>query len=179
MFGVNPINGGVQWLDPAPTWSKVIGRKFTNKSNADVKSCCRMNLTSDAVLTKSPNFVNLWLLSIHTSDELRSVFIPTTRIRTLTDGSNWLLPVHWIGNVTADRVSRTGSDKYYNAKTYFETRKGNQYFGRQNDSMSQPPLESTPLGTNTTNGTTSHIDLIPVGGETPEPTPLTQPKELT
>ena len=38
-----------------------------------------------------------------------------------------------------------------------------QYFGRQNDSMSRPHLESTPLGPNTNNRTTSPIDLIPVG----------------
>ena len=44
--------------------------------------------------------------------------------------------------------------------------------------MSQPTLDSTPLGTNTTNGTTSPIDSIPVK-KTPEPTPLTRPTELS
>ena len=44
--------------------------------------------------------------------------------------------------------------------------------------MSRLPLDSTPLGTNTTNGTTSHINSIPVGTKTPEPTPLTQPTEF-
>ena len=67
-------------MDPAPTCSKVIGRKFTNKSIADANSSFRMNLTRDAVLTESPNFVNLGLSSVHTSDELGSVFIPATRI---------------------------------------------------------------------------------------------------
>ena len=37
--------------------------------------------------------------------------------------------------------------------------------------MSQPPLESPRFGTNTTNITTSPIDLIPVGRKTPDPTP--------
>ena len=44
--------------------------------------------------------------------------------------------------------------------------------------MSQPTLESTPIGINTTNGTTSPIYSIPVRTKTPEPTPLTQPTEL-
>ena len=45
--------------------------------------------------------------------------------------------------------------------------------------MSQSPLYSTPLGTNTTNGKTSPIDSIPGGTKTPEPTPLTRPTELS
>ena len=48
-----------------------------------------------------------------------------------------------------------------------------QYFGRKNDPMSRPTLDSTPLGTNTTNGTTSPIGSILVKKKTPEPTPLT------
>ena len=39
-------------------------------------------------------------------------------------------------------------------------------------------MESTPLGTNTTNVSTSPIDSIPAGTKTPEPTPLTRPTEL-
>ena len=105
--------------DPAPTWSKAIGRKFTDESSADVNLRYRMNLTYDAVLTESPNFVNLGILSVHTSDELGSVFVPNTTIGTLTDGSNWLLPGHCIGNVTAYRVIRMGSEQDYNPKTDF------------------------------------------------------------
>ena len=53
-----------------------------------------------------------------------------------------------------------------------------QDFGRQNDPMSRPTFDSTPLGTNTTNGTTSPIDSIPVGTKTPEPTQLILPIEF-
>ena len=53
-----------------------------------------------------------------------------------------------------------------------------QDFGRQNDLMSRPTLESTTLGKKTTNGTTSPIDSIPVRTKTPEPTPLTLPTEF-
>ena len=105
--------------DPAPTWSKVIGCKFTDDSSADVNSRYRMNLTCDAVLTASPNFVNLGISSVHTSDELGSVFVPNTTIGTLTDGSNWLLPGHLIGSVTEYRVISMGSEQDFNAKTDF------------------------------------------------------------
>ena len=37
--------------------------------------------------------------------------------------------------------------------------------------MSLPTLDSTPLGTNMTNRTTSPIDSIPVGTKMPDPTP--------
>ena len=89
--------------DPAPIWSKVIGRKFSQKSSSDVYLRCWMNLTRDTVLTKIPNFMNLGILFIHTFDELWSVFIPTTRIGRPTDGSNWLLPGQFIGEVTAEK----------------------------------------------------------------------------
>ena len=52
-----------------------------------------------------------------------------------------------------------------------------QYFGRQNDSMSRPPLDPTPLDMKNTNGTTSPSDLIPVGTKFPEPTVLTLPTD--
>ena len=138
-----------------------------------------MNLTCDSVLTESPNFVNLGLLYVHTSAEIGSVFIPTTRIGKPTDGSNWLPPGHCIGKITADRVSKIGSEKDYNAKTNFENRIENKDFGCQNNVMSLPPLDSTTLGTNMTNRTTSPIDSIPVRTKTPEPTPLTRPTELS
>ena len=153
------INGfPAEHRDPAPIFSNLIVCRFTDKYSADVKSRCWMNSGSDAVLTESKNFANLGIVSVHTSNELGYIFILTTRIRTPTDGSNWLPTSHSIGEVTADRVCRTGSDRDYNAKTGFETRRENQYFGRQNNSMSQPHLDLTPLGTDTTNGTTSPSD---------------------
>ena len=148
-------------MDSAPIFRKVIGRKFKGESSANVNSRCRINFGSDAVLTESPNFVNLGLASVHTPDKLGSVFIPTTRIGMQTDGSNWLPTSNCIGEVTLDKVSRTGSEQDYNVKTDFETRRENQNFGRQNKSMSRQFLDSTPLG-GTTNRTTSPIESIPV-----------------
>ena len=45
--------------------------------------------------------------------------------------------------------------------------------------MSRPQLESTPLGTNTTNKITSPMDSITVGTKTSETILLTQPMELS
>ena len=83
--------------DPAPTWRKVIGRKFTNKSSANIISRYPMNLTCNAVLTESLNSVNMGLSSVHTTDELGYVFIPTTRIRTPMNGFNWIQSGHHVG----------------------------------------------------------------------------------
>ena len=65
-------------------------------------------------------------------------------------------------------------------KSDFETRRGevvDQYFRRQNNSMSRPPLDLTPLGTNTNNGKTLPMDSIPIRTKSPEPTPLTLPTD--
>ena len=78
--------------DPAPTWSKVIGREISDESIAKVYSRFWINLMRDAVLTKIPKFMNMGISSVHTLDELGSVFIPNTRIGRLTDVSSWLPP---------------------------------------------------------------------------------------
>ena len=157
------INGiSAEHRDPEPTFSNVMGCKLSKQCRADVYLRCRMNFTCDAILTKSPNFMNLGILSVYASDDLGSFTIPATIIRRTINRSKWLLPGHSIGEVTEDRMSRMQLEQKCRSKTDFETRTENQDFGRQNNSMSQPPLESTPIGTNTTNGTMSPIELIPV-----------------
>ena len=157
--------------DPTPTFSKVIRQELSDDSSANIYSRCCLKFTCDAVVTESPNFMNLGLLPVHTSDEIKSLSIPATIIGRSTDGSNWFLPGHLIGEVIAARMIRTRPEQKYSSKNDFETRRENQYFERQNISMSRPPLDSNPFGINTTNGATSPIDSIPVGTETPEPTP--------
>ena len=166
---------------PTPIRSKAISSKiFTNKS-ADVYAQSRMNFGSDTVLSKSPNFMDFGLSSVNTMDELGSVFIITNRIGRPMGGSNWILSCHDISESTADRVSRTKAKNHYNFKSEFEARRDkmvDQDFGHQNDLMSRPTLDSTTLGKNTTNGTTSPIDSIIARTKTLEPTPLTQPIRL-
>ena len=141
-----------------------------------------MNFRSDTVLSEIPNFMNFRLLSVNTTYELWFIFVPTTIVGRLMDGSNWLLPGHDINEATADGVSKTKAKNNYNFKSEFETRREkivNEYFGRQNDPMSRPTLDSTPLGKNMTKGKTSPIDSSPVGTKTPESMPLTRPTELS
>ena len=107
--------------------------------------------------------MQLGLPSVHASAELGSFGKPDTRVRSPSEGSNWSAPSNVFGKDTVVRVSGTRSEQNYSSKTDFETRKKTQDFGQQNISMSQPLLESTPFGTNTTNGTMSPIELIPVG----------------
>ena len=121
-----------------------------------------MHFGSDTVLSKSPNFINFRLSSANTTDELGSVFVPNTILGRQTNGSNWIPPWHYISEYTTDRVSKMKAKNHYNFKIDFETRREIQDFGRQNDPMSWPTLDSTPLGTNTTNRKMSHIDLMPV-----------------
>ena len=164
--------------DPTPSCSKVIFSKKITNEIANVYACGRMNFGSYTVLSESSNFMGFGLSSVNTTDKLGSVFIPTTRNRRPTDGSNWILPGHDISEATVDRVSGKKAKNHYNFKSEFETRRDNildQYFGRQSNPISRPTLDLTPFGMNTTNRTTSPIDSILVRTKTPEPTPLTLP----
>ena len=97
-----------------------------------------MNFVSDTVLSKSPNFMDFGLSSVNRTDELGSIFIPTTRSIRKMYGSNWLPPGHDISKATEVRVSGTKSKENHNFKSEFETRREKmvyQYFGRQNIPM--------------------------------------------
>ena len=75
-----------------------------------------------------------------------------------TDGSYWMVTHHIFGEATAVGMSVAKSYQDYSYKTDFEIWRENQEFERQNILMSQPHLDLTPLGKNTTNVTTSHLD---------------------
>ena len=81
------------------------------------------------------------LSSVNKTDELKSVFIPTSRSGSPTDGSLCLPPGHDISVAAADIVSGTKAKNHYNFKIEFETRRDkmvDQDFGRQNYPMSRP-----------------------------------------
>ena len=120
--------------------------------------------------------MNFGLPAVNILDELGSFNNTDIRVGRLTDGSNCLPHGHIIGEVTSARMIRTSSDENHSSKTDFKTRRENQDFA-QNISMSQPPLNSTHFGTNTSNRTTSPIDSITVGEKIPDPMPLTQPMD--
>ena len=140
-----------------------------------------MNFGIDTVLFKSPNFMDFGLSSVNTTDKLGSVFISTDIIGRPEDVSNCIPPGNDISEATTDRLSGTKAKKHYNFKIEFKTRRDkmvDQYFGRQNDPMSRLTLDLTPLGTNTTNGTTLPSDSIPVGIKSPKPASPALPTDL-
>ena len=123
----NPLNNSINIIpakhrDPKPSWSKVIGSKKITNEGADIYARGRTNFRSDTVLSESPNFMDFRLPSVNTTDELGSIFSPTTRIGRPADGSNWFPPGRDISEATADRVSETKAKNHYNLKGKFETR---------------------------------------------------------
>ena len=93
------------------------------------------------------------------------------------DGSHCSAPDHVFGEATAVGMIWKWLERDYKYKTDFQHWRENQDFGRQNISMSQPPLDSTPISMNTTNRTTTPINSIPIKTKTPDPTPRTRPTE--
>ena len=123
MFNTSINGNSAKKEDPTPTFSKLIGRELSHDSRVDIYLRCPVNFTHYAVGTESPNFMNLGISSVHTSDELRSFIIPDTRITRPVDGSNWILSGHLIGEVTESRMSGMRSEQNYSSKTDFETRR--------------------------------------------------------
>ena len=64
-----------------------------------------MDFASNSVVAESPNFMDFRLLPDNTTDKLKSVIGPTTRVEGLTNGYEWLASRHNIEEVTVERVS--------------------------------------------------------------------------
>ena len=111
--------------------------------------------------------MNFRLSPVNTTGKLGSVIFPTTRSGRPKNGSNWIQPGHDIEEATAYRASKTKAKNHYNFKSDYETMREIQAFEQENISMSGPTLDSTLIGTNTTNRKTSPIDSILVGTKTP------------
>ena len=62
---------------------------------------CRVDFTSNTVVTEAPYFIHLDLPAANTSDELRSFGTPAIRVGRRTDGSNWSALGHVFGEVKA------------------------------------------------------------------------------
>ena len=163
--------------DSTSIFLKIIGRGLSHSSSSNLYLRCQVDFASNTVGTKAPHFVDFGLPAVNASDEVNIFGTPNTRTRRPIDGSHWSDPDHVSGKATSVGISATRLEQYYSYKTDFEIWRENQDFRRQNISMSRTPLDSTPIGTYTTSGTTSPIDLIPIRTKNPEPTPQTRPKE--
>ena len=82
----------------------------------------------------------------------------------------WVCARSFFREATVVRMITTRLEQDYSYKTYFEIWSGNQDFGRQNISISRPPLESTPIVTNKTTVAMSQLYYIPIIKKTPEST---------
>ena len=80
---------------------------------ADINLCKRVNFESNYVFVKTPKFMDLGLSPAHTSDKLKSIFVPAIRAGGLTDNSKGLTSSHGIAKVTADRASEAKSYSEY------------------------------------------------------------------
>ena len=100
--------------------------------SADVNLRGGMVFTSNSVLGKSPNFLDLGLPLANTADKLKSVFAPTTIFEGLTDNSDWLASRHGYKEVPVRRVSEAKAFSDYIKKSEFETTK---VFERENNSV--------------------------------------------
>ena len=171
----------VEHRNPTPSCSKIIDSKtFTTKSD-DVSAGVRMKFRSDNVLSVSRNFMDLGMSFVDTTNEIWSVFASTTRIISSSYVYDWLPRSHFISKATEDIVIETKAKNHYNFKSEFENSRDkvvDQYFGRKHNSTSRPPLDSTPIGTNTTNRTTLPSDSIQFGTKFPKPTSPALPKDL-
>ena len=122
--------------DSAYIFSKVIGCELSHGSSADFYLRYQMNFESNAVQTKAPQFMELGIPAVNTSNDFGIQVTPDTRTRSPMDGSHWSASDHIFGEATAVRISAARSEQKYSYKTDFQIWRGNQYFGNQNISMS-------------------------------------------
>ena len=80
--------------DSTPTFSKLIRLELSHNSSANIYLHCQVNFMRNSIGTKSPNFTDLGILAVYTSDELGSFDTPATRVGRPTDGSNLSAPGH-------------------------------------------------------------------------------------
>ena len=64
------------------------------RESANINARERIDFVSYSVIGESPNFLDLGLSPANTEDNLKSVFLPATRVEGLTDNFNWLSSMH-------------------------------------------------------------------------------------
>ena len=68
---------------PTPIFSKAIGPKTVPKESTDVYACKRIEFASNSVVAEIPNFMDFRLSPANTTDKLKSVIGPNTRVERL------------------------------------------------------------------------------------------------
>ena len=115
----------------ASIFSKVIGCELSHGSSTDLCSRCRMDFAINVVQTKAPQFVDLGLPAVNTSNEFGIIGTPATSIIRPKDGSHWSVLDNFFGKATAVGMGAARSDQDYSYKTDFDIWRGNQDCGSQ------------------------------------------------
>ena len=132
-----------------------------------------MDFSSNSVVAKSPNFLDLGLSPANTTDKLKSVIGPATRVEVLMDISDWLVSWHGFEEVTVGRVGEAKLFSDYIENNEFETMK---VFERENISVTRPTQNiSLTLENISMTQTTQNIQLT----RPTEFEPLTRPTEIS
>ena len=143
--------------DLTSIFSKVIGAKLSNGSIQYLYNFYRMKILAYTVQTQTPKFVVLGFLTVNALDEGSGISTPATITWRPTDSVHWSTPNHIFGKTTAVGVSE--------AKSVFQIWKEIKEFERQFFLMSQPPLDSTSVGTNTPDAKVSALNSTTVGAK--------------
>ena len=83
--------------DSTSIFRKVIGSELSHSSIGNHYSRCWMDFASNIVVTKAPDFVELVILAVNASDEVKIFGTPDTIIRRPADGSHWSALYHVFG----------------------------------------------------------------------------------
>ena len=116
----------------------------------------------------TPQFVDLEFSTVDALYKGAGLWNPATRFGSPMDVSHWSAPDHIFekNTVVGDAVS---AKSHYNHKTYFDIWKENMEFESQKNARSRTPLESTPVGTKTSDKKIPFLDSTPIGVKTSDP----------
>ena len=104
-----------------PIFSKLIGPKKVPGESSDFYGRKRMDFGSNSVVVESPNFMGFRLSPANTTDKIKSVIGPTTRVQRLMNGFNFLASRNYIEEVTVEIVIEEKVYSDYIFKNEFET----------------------------------------------------------
>ena len=113
---------------------KVITPQTVSGVSTNVYARKMMDFVSNSVVAEIPKLFDLGLSPAITTDKLKSVIVPATRVEGLTDSSNRLAYMHGYEKVTVGRVSEAKEFSDYIKNNEFETM---EVFERENNSRTR------------------------------------------
>ena len=90
---------------PTPVYRKAIGPITVPEESADIYMQKSLDIGSNSVVAKSPNFMDFRLSPANTTYKLKSIIVLTIRVKRLMNGPNLLVSGNVIGKITVEKVS--------------------------------------------------------------------------